>query len=91
MKGYGHSSLCKGADEVGLWVEVRVGDCGFGGVQNLGVVSAGNPVNTAKENVISAVEARHVDSCKRSGFHPKHEHRYKNVVQNLKFLYNGCC
>ena len=47
MKGYGHSSLCKGANEVGLWVEVGIGDCGFGGVKDLGVISAGNPVNTA--------------------------------------------
>ena len=56
MKGYGHSSLCKGADEVGLWVKVMVGNCGFGWVKYFGVVSGGNPVNPAKQILISAVE-----------------------------------
>ena len=55
MKGYGHSSLCKGANEVGLWVEVGIGDCGFGGVQDFGVVRCRSSVDSPEERVICAV------------------------------------
>ena len=82
MKGYGHSSLCKGANEVGLWVEVGVGDCGFGGVQDFGVVRAGNSVDPAQEGVVGAVQASNVNCCERSRFHTEHQHRDEDAVKN---------
>ena len=57
MKGYGNSSLCKGGLKVGLWVEVVVGNCGSGWVQDFSEVSGRDPVNPAKQILICAVEA----------------------------------
>ena len=63
MKGYGHSSLCKGAEEERLCVEFVVGDCGLGGVEDFGEVSARNSVNPAEEGLVRAVESLCVNCC----------------------------